>query len=114
MAVPLVQLLSSFAEAADTYALVRLEFAMRHPRLPAPPVLDRLRERSVASSREQWDGIETQLDGTRRYLAILGDKRGKRATYDQALARLERSVRELDQYARAVRWALTVEDHHPG
>ena len=110
MAVPLAQLLSSFAEAADSYTLVRLEFALHHPRLPAPPVLERLTDPSEGGARDRWDAIERQLDGTRRYLRVLEERRGKRTAYDRPFARLERSIRELDQYGRAVRWAMTVED----
>jgi hypothetical protein len=110
----LVQLLSSFIEVSGAYALARLEFAMRHSRLPAPPVLHCLAEPSEETARERWDAIEWQLEAARRYVGALDDRRGKRAGYDPAYARLQRTVRELDRYARAVRWVMTVEERGAG
>jgi len=106
----LVQLLSSFIEVSGSYALARLEFAMRHPRLPSPPVLFRLSEASEETARDRWDAVERQLEIARRYVGALDDRRGKRAAYDPTYARLHRTVRELDRYARAVRWVMTVEE----
>jgi hypothetical protein len=117
VAARLVQLLSSFVEATAAYALARLEFAMRHPRIPAPPVVSRLAapgweadDLSPEAVRAAWEDVERQLEVARRYLAALDDRRGKRAAFDANYSRLRRSVRELDHYARAVRWLITVED----
>jgi hypothetical protein len=62
---------------------------------------------------ETWDDAEQRLDIVRRYLRGVDDHRGKRAAYDQSFALLQRTYRELDQYARAVRWLITVEDRRP-
>ncbi|MGH7709340.1 MAG: hypothetical protein ACREM8_02670 [Vulcanimicrobiaceae bacterium] len=110
MEVRLVQLLGSFITTTSSYLLARLEFAMHHPQLPAPPLIDRLPNASEASLALQWPGIEHQLDEARRFLKNLDDRRGKRAVYDRTFAHLQRAVRELDQYARAVRWVMTVDE----
>lgn len=111
-----MQLLSSFVEATGAYALARLEFAMRHPRIPAPPVVSRLTppgseadDASPETLRDDWEATERQLETARRYLGALDERRGKRASYDPAYSCLQRSIRELDHYARAVRWVITVE-----
>lgn len=112
-----MQLLSSFVEATGAYALARLEFAMRHPRIPPPPVISRLTapgseadDPSPETVRDEWEAVERQLEAARRYLGALDDRRGKRASYNPTYSRLRQSVRELDHYARAVRWVITVED----
>ena len=111
MEVRLVQLLGSFIATSSTYALARLEFAMRHPSLPAPPLIERLGDASETTLRLQWPAVERQLDEARRFLARLDDHpRRKRAVYDASFSSLMRTVRELEQYARAVRWVMTVED----
>ena len=46
MEVRLVQLLGSFITTTSDYTLARLEYAMRHPRVVAPPVIDRLPDAS--------------------------------------------------------------------
>ena len=110
MEIRLVQLLGSFISTTSEYSLARLEFAMRHSSLPAPPVIERLSDASEMTLMTEWDRIERQLETARRYLKRLDDSRGKRAVYDQSFAYLQRTVRELDQYARAVRWVMTVDD----
>jgi hypothetical protein len=116
----LEQLLSSYLEASGAYALARLEFAMRHPRIPAPPVLTRPGasvtvgdHRPAEVVRNQWEGVEEQLQRARRYLGALDARRGKRAARDSSLSPLRSAVRELDHYARAVRWLVTVEERDP-
>ena len=51
---------------------------------------------------------------TRRGAALtcgsIDDARNKRAVYDPSFAWLHRTTRELEQYARAVRWVMTVEE----
>jgi hypothetical protein len=110
MEVRLVQLLGSIIATTTAYALARLEFAMRHPELPAPPLIDRLPDASEPTLRSQWTAVEGQLEEARRFLRENDDRRGKRAVYDPTFSWLQRTTRELDQYARAVRWVLTVED----
>jgi len=110
MEVRLVQLLGSFITTTSAYTLARLEFALRNPQSPVPPVIDRLSDASSATLRADWGCIENQLEAARDDLRKLDDARGKRAVYDPTFASLQRAVRELEQYARAVRWVMTVEE----
>ncbi len=110
MEVRLVQLLSSFITTTSAYTLARLEYAMRHSEGPAPPLIDRLSDASAVSLHEEWDRIEYQLETARRFLRERDDSRGKRAVYDRTFATLQRTTRELEQYARAVRWVMTVDE----
>jgi hypothetical protein len=108
MDVRLVQLLGSFITARSQYTLARLEFAMRHPDDAAPPVINRLVEPSERALREEWPVLETQLENALGFADRL--ERAKRRTLqrDDAYRALQRSLRELDQYARAIRWVVTV------
>ena len=108
MDVRLVQLLGSFIGARSAYALARLEFAMQHVALPSPPSIDRLSEASERALRYEWPSIEEQLDAAVAYVKRLDRNKGTTPKDDVARAALERNVRELDQYARAIRWVLTV------
>jgi hypothetical protein len=110
MEVRLVQLLGSVITTTCSYALARLEFAMKHRDLPAPPLIDRLPDASAESLAARWAEFERQLDDARRFLRRIDDARNKRAVYDPSYAWLLRTTRELDQYARAVRWVMTVEE----
>ncbi|MBC5809968.1 MAG: hypothetical protein GIW95_03810 [Candidatus Eremiobacteraeota bacterium] len=110
MEVRLVRLLGSISTTTTAYTLARLEFAMRHPELPSPPVIDRLSDASDGALRERWDQLEHQLEAASLFLRSIDDRRRKRAVYDQSFGWLQRTTRELDQYARAVRWVMTVED----
>jgi len=110
MEVRLVRLLGSFISTTSAYTLARLEFAMKHPGSPAPPLIARLSDASEASLRDEWHLVEAQLEAARRYLKENDDSRGKRAVHDPSFAWLQRTTRELEQYARAVRWVMTVED----
>lgn len=111
----LVNLLASFIRGTSDYALARLEFSMRHADRPAPPVLDRLPDASEAALRDRWDGIEAQLGEIAAYLKQVESSSGTEERSDPAFRWLRRTVRELDQYARALRWVLTVhgEDQAP-
>ncbi|MGH7728363.1 MAG: hypothetical protein ACREM2_06200 [Vulcanimicrobiaceae bacterium] len=110
MEVRLVQLLGSFISTTSAYTLARLEFAAKHPTAPAPPVVDRLSDASEGTLRVEWDRVERQLDAAIRFARLHDDARGKRAVRDPSFAALQRTIRELEQYARAVRWVMTVED----
>lgn len=81
---------------------------MSHPQAPAPPVIDRLPDASEASLRTVWPRIEEQLDAAYAYAKQLPDGRGNGERGDAAAGWLQRTVKELDQYARAIRWVLTV------
>ena len=110
MEVRIVQLLGSVITTTSAYTLARLEFALKHPELPAPPLIDRPAEASHDGLPERWDLVERQLEAARTFLIAHDDVRRKRAVYDPSYAWLQRTVRELDQYARAMRLVLTVED----
>ena|SRR5271154_5068825 len=108
MDVRLVQLLGSFITARSGYALVRLECAMHDPALPAPPTIDRLSDASERALRDEWPAIERQLESALSYGKHLSRSSGKRWSEDAAYRAFDRALRELDQYARAIRWVLTV------
>lgn len=109
MEVRLVQLLASFIRVSAEYSLARLEFAMSRPEAPAPPIIDRLPDASEASLRDAWPQVEGQLEAARAYAKQLGPSGGSHQQQDDAAAGwLQRTVKELDQYARAIRWVLTV------
>jgi hypothetical protein len=110
MEVRIVRLLGSVITTTTAYTLARLEFALKHPELPAPPLIDRLADASEFSLQDSWNRVERQLEDARAFLIAHDDVRRKRAVYDPSFAWLQRTVRELDQYARAMRWVLTVED----
>src|SRR5271155_5451305 len=110
MEVRLVQLLGSFITTTSAYTLARLEYAMRHPEAAAPPLIDRLSDASEETLRTEWDRVERQLEAERNYVRAHDDSRGKRAVYDRTYGWLQRTIRELEQYARAVRWVMTVDE----
>ena len=111
MDVRLVQLLGSFITARSQYALARLEYAMKHSEDAAPPVIDRLLEPSERALREEWPGLESQLDLAVDFVRRLERNRTSRGGKDESFRWLQRSVRELDQYARAIRWVMTVSEN---
>ena len=104
----LVNLLASFIRGSGDYALARLEFSMRFAGRPAPPLLERLPDASEATLRARWDEIEDQLAAIRAYVKQVEAAAGSEERSDPAFRWLRRTVRELDQYARALRWVLTV------
>jgi hypothetical protein len=108
MEVRLVQLLASFIRVSGDYALARLEFAMQHQNAPAPPTIDRPPDASEETLRTHWPHIEAQLDQAHRYTKQLRRSGGSLEQEDPASGWLRRTVQELDQYARAIRWVLTV------
>jgi hypothetical protein len=107
MEVRLVQLLASFISVSADYALARLEFALRDPAVPAPPVIERLPDASEESLRVSWPQVEAQLDAAVAYTKHLPPARSNDDEKGPT-AWLRRTVREMDQYARAIRWVLTV------
>ena len=104
----IVRALSSFITRGGEYALARLEFAMQHPLDPAPPLLDRLPDASERTLRERWETLERQLESIRTYVRTFRGVGHAAERSDPAFRRLARIARELDQYARALRWVLTV------
>jgi len=110
MEVRLVQLLGSFIATTSAYTLARLDYAMQHPEAAAPPLIDRLSDASENTLSMEWAKVERQLDAARRYVKANDDPRGKRAVYDKTFGWLQRTTRELEQYARAVRWVMTVDE----
>lgn len=109
----LVNLLASFIRGSADYTLARLEFTMRFAGHRAPPVLDRLPDASETTLRERWDGIEAQLGAITAYVKQVEASFGTQERSDPAFRWLRRTVRELDQYARALRWVLTVHGEDP-
>ncbi|HEY1977885.1 MAG TPA: hypothetical protein VGG89_15135 [Candidatus Baltobacteraceae bacterium] len=114
MDVRLVQLLGSFITARSQYALARLEFAMQHGQDAAPPVIDRLAEPSERALRDEWPNLEAQLEAAVEYVKRIERTRTSRGGRDESFRWLQRSVRELDQYARAIRWVMTVSEKETG
>jgi hypothetical protein len=104
----LVNLLASFIRGSSDYALARLEFSMRFGERPAPPALERLADASEATLLARWDAIETQLGAIVAYVKQVESASCTEERSDPAFRWLRRTVRELDQYARALRWVLTV------
>jgi hypothetical protein len=111
MDVRLVQLLGSFIGARGQYALVRLECAQHAPDLPSPPLIDRLSDASETALRDEWPAIERQLDAALAYGKHLTRSNSSKYHDDVAFRALEAALRELDQYARAIRWVLTVTEN---
>ncbi len=107
MEVRLVQLLASFIRVSGDYALARLEFAIQHPEAPAPPLIDRPPDASEETLRTRWPGIEQQLEQANAHVKQFAPARGNHKE-DMAAGWLRRTIQELDQYARAIRWVLTV------
>jgi len=109
----LVNLLGSFIGGTSAYALARLEFCLTFPAQPAPPVLNRLPDASERTLRECWDGVEGQLHDIVDYVKrIESDPRSNQRSA-ASFRSLKRTVRELDQYARAMRWVMTVTQQDP-
>ena len=104
----IVRALSSFITRSGEYSLARLEFAIEHPDLPAPPVLERLPDASEQTLRERWETLDRQLDAVVAFLRSLDDAGHARRSDDATFMWLARIIRELDQYGRALRWVLTV------
>jgi len=111
MDVRLVQLLGSFIGARAQYALVRLECAMHAPDLPSPPTIARLSDASESALREEWPVVERELDAALAYGKHLARSKSSKYREDTAFRALEQALRELDQYARAIRWVLTVTEN---
>jgi hypothetical protein len=108
MDVRLVQLLGSFITARSQYALARLELAMHFPKEASPPVIGRLEEPSEEALRDQWPRLEEQLEAALAYAASLERSKRRKVMKDEGFRFLQRTLRELDQYARAIRWVITV------
>jgi hypothetical protein len=106
--VRLVQLLGSFITARNEYSLARLEFALRHSNAAAPPVIDRLSEPSERALRDEWPSIESELEAAVAFARDFERRSTVAAIAHVSYRRLDRSLRELDQYARAIAWVLTV------
>ncbi len=107
MEVRLVQLVSSVSRVTSDYTLARLELTIRHPKLVPPPVIERLAEASEECLRERWESVEAQLESALGYAKQIERERSS-VRKDHAFAWLRRTLKELDQYARAIRWIMTV------
>jgi hypothetical protein len=111
MDVRLRQLVESFVDAQEQYALARLEFALRHPRESAPPLLDRLAEPFEPRMQSQWPRIEIQLQEALAYCGRIERGKFRMLARDAGYRLLQRPLRELDHCARAIRWVLTVTEN---
>ena len=109
----IVRALSSFISRSGDYALARLQFAMEHPDVPSPPLLERLPDGSEQTLRTRWERLEGQLDGVTAYVRALEAGDPRIARDDATFASLVRINRELDQVGRALRWVLTITDRDP-
>ncbi len=109
----LVNLLGSFIGGTSAYALARLEFCLTFPDAAAPPVLQRLPDASERTLRERWDAVENQLHDIVDYVKRIEDDARSSQRSAAVFRILKRTVRELDQYARAMRWVMTVTEHKP-
>ncbi|PZR58958.1 MAG: hypothetical protein DLM50_02670 [Candidatus Meridianibacter frigidus] len=113
----MVQLLASFIGTSNEYALARLELSFRHERMGAAPVIEHLSDASEQTLRAQWGRVEGQLEAAYHFVKHFEMQDSSSIRLDPAFGWLRRSIRELDQYARAVRWVLTVterEDYSGG
>lgn len=81
---------------------------MRHEGREAPPVIDRVREASHEVLLNDWPTIEPQLERALGFAKRFEGRAGTTSRADESARYLVRTVRELDQYARAIRWVLTV------
>ena len=104
----IVNLLGSFIGGTSAYTLARLEYAARFAASAPPPLLERLPDASEATLRGRWERVETQLAAIMRWLKQREASAGSEERSDPSFVRLRRTARELDQYARALRWFLTV------
>jgi len=104
----LVNLLGSFIGGTSAYTLARLEFALNFPNDEAPPVLARLPDASERTLREHWDRTEEQLFGILDYVKHIDTDPRRTQRTAPSFRLLKRTVRELEQYARAMRWVMTV------
>ncbi len=107
-----MNLLGSFIGGTSAYALARLEYCMLFPRCAAPPLLSRLPDASERTLRDYWDAVEDQLHAIVDFVQQI-DTQGQTPRGAPAFRALERTVRELDQYARALRWVITVTQRDP-
>ena len=104
----LARLLASIVERRADYALARLELSIKVPKAPVAPLLPPLGNASEELLRDRWDNLERQLDEVGRFVRRIDDDRRAKTRLHPAFLWLERTYRELDQYARALRWVLTV------
>lgn len=108
MDVRLVQLLGSFIGVSSDYALARLEFSIEHPRSASPPVIARLPDASESSLRLYWPLVEAELEAAVRFAKQFPGGSGMSGGEDHSAGYLRRTLKELEQYARAIRWVMTV------
>ena len=83
---------------------------MKFPAHAMPPTLTRLPDASEEALRARWDTIESEVEGILAFVKRTDDDPGTTVRSDSAYLWLKRTARELDQYARALRWVLTVSE----
>ncbi|MGB8265095.1 MAG: hypothetical protein WCE44_02110 [Candidatus Velthaea sp.] len=104
------RIMGSFITKTSEYTLARLEYGIVFPDREPPPVLSRLPDASSRSLRDHWEAVEAELEAILVALrpVLTLPRNGERE--EKAVRRLDRIVRELDQYARALRWIRTVNE----
>ncbi len=113
MDVRYVQLLASFITARSEYVLARLEFASYHATIAAPPPIDRLPDASEATLQAIWPAIETQVEQAVESMRMLTRLHGNDLSEDRQFHRIGELLREMEQYARAIRWVQSNEEPNP-
>jgi hypothetical protein len=83
------------------------------PEISPPPVLNRLPDASERTLREHWDRVEEQLHTVIDYMKDIEDNPTGGLRSAPTFRSLGRTVRELDQYARALRWVMTITQQDP-
>ena len=106
----LVRLATSFIGGTSDYTLARLEFAINQPDHGVPPTLTRLSNASEEALRAGWDTIEAEVEAILAFVKRIDGEPRSTVRTDPAYVWLKRTARELDQYARALRWVLTVSE----
>lgn len=91
---------AAFNEAAEQYALARLEIATSHPRVIAPPVIDRLGLRQARSDgAKQWRAAIRQVREADAYVKTGASAVSRR---DKAWVRLTAAFAQLKAAAAGI------------
>lgn len=91
---------AAFNAAAAQYAFARLELAASHPRMVAPPVIDRLGVRSIGTDGEkQWRSAMRQVRDAGVYVKTGASAVARR---DKAFASLAAAFADLKASAAGI------------
>jgi hypothetical protein len=95
-------LITAFNEAVSTYTLARLEIAVGHPRIAAPPVIDRLGRGLIvpgADAGRTWRTAIRQVHAADVYVKTGASAVARR---NEAWSRLADSFRRLKGHAASI------------